>query len=123
MEDNFKKLIEKKKSEGKSISPVHQSAKSSVLEELMQHLGASGLDKIKGMKKITVASDSKEGLSEGMKKAAEMVEEDPEMRDQDDISDVSAPENADSEDMDGEPSMEHLKSKIAELEAKLAAKA
>jgi hypothetical protein len=115
MSDMFKKLVSKKKEEGKSISPVHKKAKGSVLEDLMQHLGASGLDKIKGMKKVSVAADSKEGLAEGLEKASELINHEPEESEDEEMAE--SPEEEQSED-----SPEALKAKIAELEAKLSMK-
>lgn len=69
----LEKLLEKKKQEGKSLSPMESAAKASVLEELRsmasEHMGK----KLDGLKKVSVASDSKEGLEHGLEKAREMV--------------------------------------------------
>ena len=40
----LKKIIDKKKKEGKTISPIHKEARSNVLEDLMDHLGDMGMD-------------------------------------------------------------------------------
>lgn len=132
----LKKIIEKKKKEGKTLSPVHKQARNTVLEDLMDHLGEMGLDKVKGLKKITVASDSKEGLAKGLDKATEMVEKSPmDAMEDEDVSDHGANESeeeseespehemAEEEESEESPeSEEEIKQKIAELEAKLKAK-
>ena len=130
----LKKIIEKKKKEGKTLSPVHKEARSTVLEDLMDHLGEMGLDKVKGLKKITVASDSKEGLAKGLDKATEMVEKSPmDAMEDEDVSDHGANESEEEssehemaeeeeESEESSESEEEIKQKIAELEAKLKAK-
>lgn len=128
----LKKIIEKKKKDGKTLSPVHKEARSTVLEDLMDHLSDMGMDKVKGLKKVTVASDSKEGLAKGLDKATEMVEKSPmaAMEDED-VSDHGAneveeesPEHEMSESEEDESSEhpeteEEIKQKIEELKAKL----
>jgi hypothetical protein len=71
--EKFRKLLEKKHAEGKSLSGVEKDAKSSVLEHLKQMASDSIGDKLKGLKKVTVASDSPHGLAEGLDKAKEMI--------------------------------------------------
>lgn len=71
--EKFKKLLEKKHAEGKGLSDVEKDAKSSVLEHLKQMASDSMGDKLKGLKKVTVASDSPHGLAEGLNKAKEMI--------------------------------------------------
>lgn len=62
----------------KSLSPMDKKAKMSVLEEMKkQAMGMMG-DNLKGVKKVSVASNSPEGLKEGLHKAQEIVEGDPE---------------------------------------------
>lgn len=57
----------------KKLSPVEQKASSKVLDELRKHAQSMMSDKIKGLKKVTVASDSKEGLKKGLSKAEEIL--------------------------------------------------
>ena len=74
MNELFQKMIaDKKKKAGKSMSKNHMEAKGSVLNDLMDHLGASGAETLKGLKKVTVASNSKEGLEKGLDKAKELA--------------------------------------------------
>lgn len=118
----LKKIIDKKKKEGKTLSPVHKEARSSVLEDLMDHLSDMGMDKVKGLKKVTVASDSKEGLTKGLDKATEMVEKSPmEAMEDEEVSDHGANETEEHEDESEDESEEDIKQKIEELKAKLEA--
>lgn len=119
----LKKLIDKKKKEGKTLSPVHKEARSTVLEDLMDHLSDMGMDKVKGLKKVTVASDSKEGLAKGLDKATEMVEKSPlEAMEDEDVSDHGANEVEEHEESEEEPESEDdIRQKIEELKAKLEA--
>lgn len=58
---------------GHDLSPVEHAAKSSVLEDLKNIAGQSMSDKLHGLKKVQVASDSEEGLKHGLEKAHEIV--------------------------------------------------
>jgi hypothetical protein len=120
----LKKIIDKKKKEGKTLSPVHKEARSSVLEDLMDHLSDMGMDKVKGLKKVTVASDSKEGLAKGLDKATEMVGKSPmEAMEDEDVSDHGANEveEHEEESEDESESEDDIRQKIEELRAKLEA--
>lgn len=120
----LKKIIDKKKKEGKTLSPVHKEARSTVLEDLMDHLSDMGMDKVKGLKKVTVASDSKEGLAKGLDKATEMVEKSPmEAMEDEDVSDHGANEveEHEEESEDESESEDDIRQKIEELKAKLEA--
>lgn len=68
MMDKFKKKKDK-------LSDVEKEVKGGVLEELRDQASASLSDKIRGLKKVSVASDSPEGLEEGLDKAKELVQE------------------------------------------------
>lgn len=70
MYDKLMKHLEKK---GKKLSPVEQKAKMGVVKELSSQAGEMLSDKLKGLKKVTVASDSKEGLKKGLDKAKEVI--------------------------------------------------
>lgn len=75
----MKKLMEMlaEKSSGKSeMNDKEKMAKMDVLKELMElAMEQTGEDVKEGMKKITVASPSKEGLMKGLEKAEDMMEE------------------------------------------------
>jgi hypothetical protein len=57
----------------KKLSPVEQKASSKVLDELRKHAQSMMSDKVKGLKKVTIASDSPEGLKKGLSKAEEIL--------------------------------------------------
>lgn len=129
----FKKIVEKKKKEGKDISDIHSSAKSSVLSDLMDHLGSMGVDKIKGMKKLSIQSDSREGLKAGIKKASDLMEKDPAEAMENDpemskrgsnnpdaegsqMEGIESAEDSEEECEDPQSELQRLKARIAELE-------
>lgn len=113
------KLIAKKKKEGKEMPEGHKKAKSSVLEELMDDMSGMGAEKVKGLKKVTVASNSPEGLEAGLSKAKQMIakKEEPEMGESEEheMGESEEEEAAEHE----EESPEEIEAKIAELKAKL----
>lgn len=72
--DKMAKLFEKKKKMGPGMPDIERDAKMGVLKNLRdQAAGAMG-DKLKGLKKVTVASDSPAGLEKGLEKAKEIVD-------------------------------------------------
>jgi hypothetical protein len=76
MIDEFMKLLGKKMHEQKG--PKHgpkMDAKAAMAKELSDSLGADITEGIKGLKKVTVASDSEEGLKKGLEKAEEAIGE------------------------------------------------
>lgn len=68
------KLMKKLQSKGKELDPLEKQAKMGVIKELSKQAGDMLGSQIHPMKKVTVASDSKEGLKEGLDKAAGLVE-------------------------------------------------
>lgn len=75
MMGKFDKMLEKK---GKKISPVEGKAKSDVLSGLRGGFAEKAGDKLSGMKKVSVAAPSSEGLEEGLSAAQDIVEGMPE---------------------------------------------
>lgn len=72
---DFKKMMGKEDDNG----DMKKDAKLSVLKHLREMAsGMMGDDLKSGMKKVTVASDSTEGLKEGLNKAEDVVEDMPE---------------------------------------------
>lgn len=71
----FKKLVDKKKKEQGDMEPVHAAAKGSVLHDLMSQMDGMSGDKVKGLKKVTVASNTKEGVEKGLDKAKQLLGE------------------------------------------------
>lgn len=68
--DKFDKLLEKK---GKKLSGVEQRAKGDVLSGLQNGPADALSEKLAGLKKVSVAAPSNEGLEEGLDKAKELV--------------------------------------------------
>lgn len=56
----------------KKLSPMEQRSSSKVLDELRKHTQGLMKGKMDGLKKVTVASDSKEGLSKGLELAKKL---------------------------------------------------
>lgn len=104
MNPMFAKLVEKKKMDGKDeSSPVEKQATDSVIQDLMQFLNNHEGEKLKGLKKVTVASNDPQGLEQGLAKAKEMVASghtDPSSEDSDD--DSSDDDMSDMDDSDDE---------------------
>lgn len=73
--EKFKALMAKKKQEGNKMDPADVAAHSSVLGDLMSSLDSHGAEKVKGLKKVTVASNSDEGMKSGLDKAKEIVDQ------------------------------------------------
>lgn len=67
------KLMKLKK-KGSEMSDVEKDAKMSVMKDLRDRAASSLGEKLKGMKKVSVASDSEAGLKEGLDKAKEIME-------------------------------------------------
>ena len=78
MMEKFKKMLMQKAKEGKFLSEEDKSAKMDILNEikgLAESEMGNDLKKVKGMKKVMVASPTQEGLKEGLEKAEEVVEQ------------------------------------------------
>jgi hypothetical protein len=67
---NFADLLKKKAKEGKFLSDDEQRAKLDLISEL-DNMAGEGMEN--SLKKVTIASDSKEGLEAGLEKAKEVV--------------------------------------------------
>jgi hypothetical protein len=70
----FDKLLEKK---GKKLSGLEQRAKSDVLSGLQSEGSEPMGEKLAGLKKVSVAAPSQEGLEQGLDKAKELLGEMP----------------------------------------------
>lgn len=111
MNDMFKKMIAKKKAEGKGLSDVQKKAKMSVVGGMKKMASEAINDRLGGLKKVTVASDSPEGLAEGLDKAEDIIEGE-------DAGGMPAPMLAEEEHDEEMPSTpEEIDAKIAELQA------
>jgi hypothetical protein len=67
------KLLEKKSKDGQHLSGVERDAKMSVLHDLRGQAAEAMKSGLHNLKKVSVMSDSPEGLSEGLSKAKDMV--------------------------------------------------
>lgn len=100
MMEEFKKLLvsKAKSQEGKPKDEGKLRAKASMAKELSDMLGGDLTDDItSGLKKVTVASNSEEGLKSGLKKAEDVLEEDD--SESEDESEDSSSEEAEGEGM------------------------
>jgi hypothetical protein len=101
------------------MSPNEKKAKMSVLKDLhgqASDLMKQGLAGAKDMKKVTVASDSKEGLKQGLEKAEDLLGE----QDEDDSvmgghADDEAAEHESAQDESEPMDEDELDAKIQEL--------
>jgi hypothetical protein len=116
MEEFKKLLVSKAKSqEGKPKDESKLRAKASMAKELSDMLGGDLTEDItSGLKKVTVASDSEEGLKKGLEKAEDVLEED-DSESEDESEDSS--EEADSAD-EIEMKIEELKRQLEDIKSK-----
>lgn len=129
MIEQFKKLMMKKAQEQASNPPdsKNMEAKASVMKELSDMLKGKAMGDIHGLKKVTVASDSPEGLKTGLELAKEKMdemspkEEMPEEELSEDEEEMSeSPEEKLAEEKNPDMEIAELEKKIAELKAKKA---
>jgi hypothetical protein len=114
---------------GKKMSPMEAKAKLASLKELMKEMDDMMMDDMKGKKgmaKVSVMSDSPEGLKQGLEKAEEVLDDE----ESDEESSMAMPrfgkpkemmeEMSDEDEMmdEDDSSEEDLDRKIAELLAK-----
>ena len=79
----FNKLMEKKMKEGahKQMSPVEKQAKMNAVKDMRKHVSDQMAEPLHSLKKVSVASDSPEGLQAGLEKAKQVVQQGPDMGD------------------------------------------
>lgn len=92
MRDKLMKLMQEKKA--KKLSPIEKNAKMNVLKDIQDMASDEMGSKLKGLKKVSVASDSKEGLQEGLDKAKELLDKN--------ISEQKEDESSEHESMESE---------------------
>ena len=107
--EKFKEMLLKKKQEQKGkVDSSKLEAKANLMKSLSDEIGSDISKELTGVNKVTVASDSEEGLKDGLEKAEDILE---------------GKENKESEDEseqeDMEESSDDVNSQIAELEKKL----
>lgn len=101
----MKKLMQKKKDEGKHLSPMAQKAKMDVLDHMQQMAGEEMSKKMSPLQKVSVAADSPEDLEDGLEHAKHLVHNMPEdLQSEDDGADDG--EDMDHESLEGSPEEE-----------------
>ena len=132
MHSKLHSLMKKKADKGDVLSKSHAKAKSGILQDLMDDMMGMEGDKVKGLKKVTVASNSPKGLEKGLDKAKEIVghspmseemmsdEEMPEGEEMEEGSEEESPEMEVAEEDGEEKEVEDLKAEIEKLKEKLA---
>ena len=133
MIENFKKLLQKKSEEQAKNppNPKHMEAKASVMKELSDMLkGKMKGDMMDGLKKVTVASNSPEGLKTGLELAKDKMEdlspnscescdgEGCEKCEMEEPSEDESEEEESESELSPDMQIAELEKKIAELKAK-----
>lgn len=109
----------------KNMSEHEKMAKMGVLKDLMAQADDSMFGKIKGLKKVTVASNTPEGLEHGLDKAKHMAEKmphaepNPDMLEGEDEAEeaMESPEEEKAEDAVMDPNADSDTKKGKELQA------
>ncbi len=118
--------MRKKAEKGDVLSKSHAKARSGILQDLAEDMMAMEGDKVKGLKKVTIASDTSKGLKKGVEKAEEMLDEEmpegEEMAEGEEMEEGSeeSPEMEVAENEGEEKEVEDLKAEIEKLKEKLA---
>lgn len=125
--DDFLKLLRKKSDEqGGPMKGPKMAAKAAMAKELSDLLGSDLADEVKGVKKVTVASDSEEGLEEGLEKAQEvlksksMKDESDEMEDESEEMEDESEEESEEDESEESEEMADVEDEIAKLEKQIA---
>lgn len=105
MHDMLKKMA--KKNKGRDMSPAEVEAKSSVLKHLIGDMDLMMGDKLKGLKKVSVASDSSEGLKEGLHKAQSLVDHAGDKSEFGDIKHTELPDEQEAIEDDGSSELQN----------------
>lgn len=130
------KLMAKKSQEGKKLSGAEKKGKEETLQSLIDDMMGMDGEKVKGLKKVTVASNSPKGLEKGLDKAKELIGhaptgglEDEEMPEGEEMMEEEMPEHEAEEspemeeaehEEEGSESPEELEAEIEKLKEKLA---
>lgn len=106
----MQKLLMKKKQEGKGLSDIQKEAKMNVVKDLRNYAADEMGKKLSGIKKVTVAAGSAEGLEEGLEKAKELAG----------LSEESEEDEEAPMGITEPQTEEEIEAKLMELQAKLA---
>lgn len=110
---DFMKMLQKRQREQGPQDEKKMKAKASMAKELSDTLGGDIAEDMKGMSKVTVASDSEQGLKKGLEKAEEVLEDKMEPEESEDMEE----ESSDSEDLKSQ--IEELKRQLEDLKKKM----
>lgn len=113
MMQDFMKMLQKRQREQGPQDEKKMKAKASMAKELSDTLGGDIAEDMKGMSKVTVASDSEQGLKKGLEKAEEVLEDKMEPEESEDMEE----ESSDSEDLKSQ--IEELKRQLEDLKKKM----
>lgn len=105
MMQKFQKMLEKKSKGEKPLSDMEKEAKMSVIDEMRKMADDQMGGKLDGLKKVTVAANSKPGLAEGLDKAKQILGHGEEGSDDEEASESPEMEQAEEEtheDLDGD---------------------
>lgn len=126
MMEAFKDMLLKRQKEQikKPVDKDKMAAKAAMMKQLSEMLGKDMAGDMGDLKKVTVASNSKEGLKEGLEKARGIIEKKPdieeELEESKEEEDLESPEEEEKELEEGSESPEDIEQKIKELEDQLA---
>lgn len=118
-DEMLKKMKNKKKSE--SMSDSEKNAKMKVVDEMEKMADDAMSDSFKnGMKKVTVAADSKEGIKQGLESAKKLLNGDS-IESKEELTEGVEPHMGGDEGEESEPDMmdEHESSENPEDEIKM----
>lgn len=102
----MKDFMFKKKMKSEGMNAIDKEAKLAAVSEMKKMAEDAMSEKLGGLKKVTVASDSEEGLKEGLEKAEDVVEdklalsEEPDMEDDDDLEEEDEDLALSADDLD-----------------------
>ena len=116
---DFMKMLQKRQREQGPQDEKKMKAKASMAKELSDTLGGDIAEDMKGMSKVTVASDSEQGLKKGLEKAEEVLENKMEPEESEDMEEKedSEEESSDSEDLKSQ--IEELKRQLEDLKKRM----
>jgi len=97
------KLMEALKNKKKDLSDSERDAKMDVVKDLRKSAMDSMKDRLNGVKKVSVMSDSEEGLKEGLDKAEDIISGDESSEEEND--DIGP--QGESDEMDEFKAMDH----------------
>lgn len=112
-------LFAKKKKDGKEMSGMEKDAKMSVVHDMKKMAMDAMGDKLKGLKKVSVASNSPEGLQMGLDKAKELVTNHPNSPETDNDDSPENEEEVGETDESPEAAEEHGEMSEDEVDAEL----